>query len=335
MLSRLVVPAAAWPSCESDDLRLRPTTALPSSPTICCASRSIACCCDVATDWPASGMRLRRLADGDQLRRHRRSTCTGTIGCRRRLSQVTSARSSVSETRGSSNAFSTSVRRVSPSKRAERMLSASGVLDDFVRRLELDFLDDRFGEPLAQIAAIAVRLDHRHVDGGDVGRVERAGADLVADAAGEHQQANARIAKSQIAQMQIAAIDRLELCNLQFAVRMLAIVLRCYRCCRLAVGVPAFAAVVPLVSALRPAACRRFAIRESAPRATARGFPGTDRRTRPSRFGGLSGSPSISATRSRDFRGQLRIGILLDHLGVVDAAPRRSASCRRSSSAIR
>ena len=70
-------------------------------PTISTASRSIACCCEVATDWPASGIKFAEP-----------STATSSsgmaiirvvpIGSRRRLTQEISVKMSLSETRGSS-----------------------------------------------------------------------------------------------------------------------------------------------------------------------------------------------------------------------------------------
>jgi hypothetical protein len=58
-----------------------------------------------------------------------------------------------------------------------------GRANDFVGGLELDLLNDRFREPLAQIATIAVGLDHRYVDRSNVGRVERLGTGVVTNAA--------------------------------------------------------------------------------------------------------------------------------------------------------
>ena len=58
-------------------------------------------------------------------------------------------------------------------------------IDDFIGCSQLDFLDDRFRETLAQVAAIAVGLNHGHMDGANVGTVQRTAADLVAGAAGE------------------------------------------------------------------------------------------------------------------------------------------------------
>jgi hypothetical protein len=56
-----------------------------------------------------------------------------------------------------------------------------------VRRFRLDPLANRFGEPLAQIAAKAVRLEDRHVNRRHVRRIERRGADAVRSATGNEQ----------------------------------------------------------------------------------------------------------------------------------------------------
>ena len=63
-----------------------------------------------------------------------------------------------------------------------------GFVDDLVRRRGLDFLHHGFRQPLAQVAAEAVRLEHRHVNRVDFLRKERLVADLIAGAAAEEEQ---------------------------------------------------------------------------------------------------------------------------------------------------
>ena len=60
-----------------------------------------------------------------------------------------------------------------------------GAADHFVRRFLFDLFANRLGQRLAQIGPEAVRIDHRHVNGADIGRKQRGVADVVAGAAGE------------------------------------------------------------------------------------------------------------------------------------------------------
>src|SRR5262249_51763274 len=61
------------------------------------------------------------------------------------------------------------------------------IADDFVGRLLFDLLADCLRKSLAQVWAEAVRLDHRYVDGRDVGRKEAGVAEMIGRAAGEKQ----------------------------------------------------------------------------------------------------------------------------------------------------
>src|SRR3569623_2062938 len=54
-----------------------------------------------------------------------------------------------------------------------------GRVDDFERRAELDLLDHRLGQLLADAAPIAPRIEHRHVYGLDIGRIKRSVTDHV------------------------------------------------------------------------------------------------------------------------------------------------------------
>lgn len=58
-------------------------------------------------------------------------------------------------------------------------------MNDLVRRDLFNPLDDGLGQPLAELPAKAIGLEHRHEDRADVGSIERTGAELIGGAAGE------------------------------------------------------------------------------------------------------------------------------------------------------